>query len=196
MYNHPYFKKQNICNGYQECIPTHQSIYPTRPANGYIPIVVDAKNPNWIEDESTMLDIVNKFKPVKITEEDGYIVDDYGFITSRYGDISSVYDGIIHAMVITPDDDGAMLAHTQIMNTENGGFRHVTNVNGNMADSGPVQNVCLVGNYDRPEGLYIPLCNLKAVADGVVLLESYFKNNILNQNSNAIATTPKCLENK
>ena len=125
-----------------------------------------------------MLEVVNSFRAVKLYDNDGYTVDNHGFIVN-YDGVANIYDGIIHAMVITPDKNGDVnMADVQIINTENAGFRYVTGKNENMVDAGPVQNVCVVGNRERPEGIYIPTSNLKAVADGIVLMNRFLNNNV------------------
>ena len=178
MYNHPYFKEIIRAN---ETLSSHdvpQPACPIVPNSHYIPKVVDHRNPVWIEDESAMLEVINSFRAVKLCDNDGYTVDNHGFIVNYDGE-ANIYDGIIHAMVIAPDKNGDVnMADVQIINTENAGFRYVTGKNENMVDAGPVQNVCVVGNRERPEGIYIPTSNLKAVADGIVLMNRFLNNNV------------------
>lgn len=178
MHNHPYFKEIIRAN---ETLCSHHIPQPVCPAvsnSHYIPKVVDHRNPVWIEDESAMLKVVNSFRAVELCDNDGYTVDNHGFIVN-YDGVANIYDGIIHAMVIAPDKNGDVnMADVQIINTENAGFRYVTGKNENMVDAGPVQNVCVVGNRERPEGIYIPTSNLKAVADGIVLMNRFLNNNV------------------
>ena len=152
--------------------------YIERPTPDYIPMVVNTDRPTWIDDAETVAVIANKFKAIKMNEFDGYHVNDCGVVVSERGDDYN-HAGIIHGMIVDLDGDNGSLNRVQLVNTENAGFRYVTNQNGNMTDMGPVHNVCIVGNYERPEGLYVPLYNLNAIDDAITILDAYYNSNIL-----------------
>lgn len=183
MYNHPYFKK-NI----PAIIPMTSNPTDRKLPSVYHPELVDMHKPSWSDGGDRIAKIAKTFTSVRFDDFDGCFVGPDGDICNSVID-DKVKDNVIHAVIITPnvsDDEEVELTNVQLINTQNAGFRYVTNVDNRIMDLGPVKDTCIVGNYYRPEGMYVPLSNLKAVADAAVLLSTFIENQIIANNTNDI----------
>lgn len=170
--NHPYFK--SMAPTLLPPVPkqvTTPAPAPITPA--YVPMMACVSHPMWMpkEQEIQCLDTIfeknNTYGPHR-----GYEIDGAGFIYTPYtGD--DAYGGVIAAHAFDLGENGEVRwAPVNIVNTEDAGLRYAfTNKNGCVKDVGPVESACIVGNYDRPEGLYVPMCNTKAMADGMEMLK-------------------------
>lgn len=163
--NHPYFKSM------APAPVAKPTVVPYQP--GYVPIMACVENPMWMDkrQEIQCLDAIfaknNTYDP-----NTGYEIDGAGFIHNPYV-CDDVYGGVIAAHVFDLDENnGVRWAPVNIVNTEDAGLRYAyTNKHGCVKDVGPVESACIIGNYARPEGLYIPTCNTKAMADGMEMLK-------------------------
>lgn len=184
-YNHPYFATRKI---------TPSSTYGTTGVNPndedyfnifaedhneikpYEPKTVDITNPSWVEAKEPLP--LSPVEFVEYTENDGCFVGACGRVMQslRHKD-NPVMGNVIHSMRVIPMDDNwkhVGIVKAQIVNTQNAGFRYVAkNEEGGLDDVGPVEDTCIIGNYKRPEALFVPLSNLRAVADAVHFLEGY-----------------------
>lgn len=179
--NHPYFKHPYFTNRtpFINCnetdtatenenaitVPCTKSV-----ANNYVPVVVDdmLRNPVWNDADPNHCEIIAGFFN-RMSSADGYRVGKDSKIVSGP---SAIYNGYISAKGLVLGDNGNIMYPTYIVNTEDAGLRMVSfDKNGyDPLDMGPVEDMMLVGNDARPEGLYVPLCNMKAVADAAVVI--------------------------
>lgn len=168
--NHPYYQNQAI-------MPT----LPVAPFEdqmiaGYTPRVISTV-PMWKEFKDRMIKDKNDlFATNFVSPYNGYYVDDEFGTIRNISDDNKSHGGILAATIMDVDPDAIVhTAPATIINTEDAGLRYVQcSKDGSMMDMGPVESVCLVGNHNRPEGIYVPIYNTKAVADSIVILQEYF----------------------
>lgn len=147
----------------------------------YTPNVVDhdMKHPAWIESDPDLCYVKGQLFNFK-RPEDGYRIDVDSCIIHP---ANSIFNGMIAAQVVQHNPDGFTGYPTYITMTEDAGLREVHfNKNGIPVDDGPVQDVCFIGNDNRPEGLYVPMSNGKAMADAVLILKhrmEYYENMLM-----------------
>lgn len=127
--------------------------------------------PVWIEDESVLDILETSFNVTEYSPKMGHFVTgNGGIINARSGSAP----GVISAMALDYDanNDKMRAAPAYIVNTENFGLCYTgITKDGVMVDLGPVINTCIVGNVVKPEGIYIPLGNTKAMADGLHIIQ-------------------------
>ena len=112
------------------------------------------------------------------------VLEENGFINCYNGDIRSLgngmYSGFIPAISFSYDHYKSYPLTSSpafLVNTINNGMRFVgISDDGGALDYGPVTVPCITGNSQRPEGLYVPLTDMKAVFDAQVFLHNYTKN--------------------
>ena len=186
MRNHPYFfNKQpaqiTSIQAHPNTVvdPMVEMTYP-----GYIPRMVNLDNPRWFNNQDFVKDLGeltrrSSYKP----DTQGYCIDGDGYIYQPSTDHDG-NGGIIAAMAFVSEKENSsnlIVERTHLINTEDGGLRHIHVCNdGAVMDIGPVETACLVGNINRPEGIYVPLCNTRAMMDGVVLLDKMIELSIEN----------------
>ena len=150
------------------------AVFSFRP--NYRPDVLIPNHTIWQNSDDLFMDIIAE-EFVQYKRVDGYYVD----VDSRICRHNTVNNkGLIAADVLqsTEQTDADHLnfkcAPAIIVNTENAGFRYVRkDPNGNVLyDIGPVTDACIVGNIDRPEGLYVPFGNARAMADAIIILDN------------------------
>ena len=160
-------------------VPTATTITPEPINHIYHPrMAAPLAHPMWNENTSFIRTLNAAFEISHYNPCNGYRVDSSGLI---YNPITSeeASAGVISAMAIgvdtTKDSDRMTTSGTHIINTEDYGMRYVLpSKDGKMLDLGPVEHACVVGNNDRPEGIYVPMCNTKAIADGITILKEFF----------------------
>ena len=180
--NHPYFAKQIPApipkqEDFDELpfeVPSATEPYP---APVYNPEIAPLHRPMWMNNEYGIPVLGSLFQNHCYDKNKGYHIDNEGLI---YDPTTSkdARTGIISAMAVGIDsknpngNNNVICANTHIINTEDAGLRYVHyNSAGEVVDVGPVEHVCIIGNTNRPEGIYIPMCNTKAMADGSMFLE-------------------------
>lgn len=132
----------------------------------------------WNENTSFINTLSKMFNVSCYNPSSGYRIDSAGLVynpatseEAATGVISAVAAGID----TTKSDDRLITTGTHIINTEDYGLRYVCPTKeGRMLDLGPVEHTCIIGNNNRPEGVYVPLCNTKAMADGITILKDFF----------------------
>lgn len=176
--NHLYFMNPVPVQAYpQEASPIVSNPIPCR--SGYLPRLADPQHPRWFNNQEFVRGLGEVTRMTGYNSKvDGYHIDDGGYIYQP-GTGNEGNGGVIAAMAVASEQDGSndlIVERTHIVNTEDGGLRHVyITKNGSVMDIGPVENTCLIGNIARPEGIYVPLCNTRAMADGAVILENMIK---------------------
>lgn len=178
MRNHPYYNRKGVSTPNPELSQVPIVIHEHVPELHYTPKVVSMRDPKWLPNDHIVEMLNHAHKDDHYSVSEGYVVDKSGLIYHPMTD-TDAHGGIIAAMAFArDDDDNATYAFTHIMNTENAGLRYVVCPadEANMHDLGPVENVCFIGNQDRAEGLYIPLCNTRAIADGINCLENILED--------------------
>ena len=190
-FKHPYFTNRTPINHYEANPPIESENSISTPYSDevmhYTPKVVDGMltNPVWNETSPNHCEVIsglfNKMHPI-----DGYRVDKDCKIVS---DPSSIYNGYISAMGVVIGADGNKTYPTHIVNTEDAGLRMVSFDAGGYdpLDIGPVEDVMIIGNHARPEGIYVPLCNMKAIADAAVVIDKELKKYEQSLNDNMLA---------
>lgn len=149
----------------------------------YTPHTLDMHDRSWRNNVDYLKDLAVLAEAV----EPDAIHADSGYCIGRGGKIELVSDngtqlpGVICGMAVASAFDGKEAGFIDlpvaIINTEDAGFRYVNpNQNGSYTDIGPVDHACIVGNVNRAEGLYVPLNNLKAMADGKAMLTNMIDN--------------------
>lgn len=134
--------------------------------------VLNLSDPKWIESPSLIEELKKSYGSAVYEPCDGYYTEGGGRVRSSD---TSLAAGVISAIAVNYDTENEKVntAPAHIVNTENGGFRYVhCTQDGKMYDIGPVINTCFVGNLERPEGIYIPLANTKAIADGLDMIQN------------------------
>lgn len=169
--NHPYFKSMTpVPAPAPNPVATPTVAYQP----GYVPVMACVANPMWMDKRQEIKCLDTIFEKNNTYDPDtGYMIDGAGFIHNPYV-VDDVYGGVIaaHAFDLDIENDKVRWAPVNIVNTEDAGLRYAyTNKNGCIKDVGPVESACIIGNYARPEGLYIPTCNTKAMADGMEILK-------------------------
>lgn len=158
-------------------VPVTTSITPT-PIKHYQPKVAPVSHPMWNENTYFINTLEKMFRVNGYDPINGYSIDSDGLIYApTTGEEATA--GVISAMAIgvdtTKNDDRLTTGSTHIINTEDYGLRYVCPTkDGRMLDLGPVEHACIVGNNTRPEGIYVPICNTKAMADGITMLKEFF----------------------
>ena len=178
-FKHPYFTNGMTVNGHGAS-PINCENAIAVPCNNmeshYSPAVVDSmlKEPVWTNTSPERCEIVAGFFN-RMNAMDGYRVgENCNKIVTNH---ASMYNGYISAMGVVIGDNGNTAYPTYIVNTENAGLRMVSfDENGyDPMDIGPVEDMMIIGNDARPEGIYVPLCNMKAVADAAVVIGKELK---------------------
>lgn len=129
------------------------------------PTTLDWTIDNLISNEDSVLDIMQEKM-----KTNGLVVDkiDEGPGTIHgTGDVwaAAFIPGIAFA---DHDLDKGNYACCTIVNTINKGFRYAAvDKNGNTIDLGPVIAPCIIGNVNRPEGIYIPVSSREAMTEGI-----------------------------
>lgn len=180
--NYPYYNQMSTPKTPNQSI-TVQNPTPFSPVpfqSFYHPRVANVAQPRWMANENKTFFLSEMFVRDTYNRGMGYNIDDYGCIYHpNTGD--DACGGIISAEAIGSYQDEAgndkvRVGPTHIVNTEDYGLRYVQYTErGEVLDLGPVEHTCILGNIDRPEGIYIPTCNTKAMADGIHLLNEMFK---------------------
>lgn len=159
-----------------ECRVRDDSIFGFRP--NYRPDVLLTGHMIWEDPNSFFMDAVSKeFNPYNTV--DGYTVDVDSRICKQMGAAPNV-GGMIAATIMQPETSNILndlkfnCAPVIIVNTENAGLRYVRkDPNSSMMyDIGPVTDMCIVGNKERPEGVYVPFNNARAMADAIAVLDN------------------------
>lgn len=162
-------------------------------AGRYTPSVVDhmLSNPTWIEADPYLSEaIARNFN--FMNKLDGYHID----IDSRIvHDPAAVFNGYMCAQAFQLGQEAPITYPTYIVNTKDAGLRMVTFApDGFPMDNGPVEDVMIVGNETRPEGIYVPFCNAKAMADAAFLLGKeleHYENNLIETLNNEVKSLPE-----
>ena len=145
----------------------------------YRPRVVDMHNPRWIENANKISFLEEMFKRDFYNSKNSYNTNNEGTIEAS---CHSQSNGVLRAapfVIDTENGDRMDYAFANIINTENAGLRYVHfTESGNKLDMGPVDHPCFIGNEQRAEGLYIPLSNTKAIADGILILDELFDRTV------------------
>lgn len=133
----------------------------------YVPEVVHPNRPTWIDNSESIPMLKQLFERQCYDKSEGFTVNDSQYVTPN-GENA----GIIAAAAMYSDENGKIdYSFANIVNTENAGLRYVHCCeSGKLIDLGPVDHACFIGNNERPEGLYIPMHNMKAMYDGADLL--------------------------
>lgn len=159
--------------------PTATTTAPKPINHIYHPRMAPLAHPMWNENTSFIRTLNKMFEVSCYNPCNGYHVDSSGLI---YDPATSeeASAGVISAVAIgvdtTKDSDRMITSCTHVVNTEDYGLRYVCHTkDGKMLDLGPVEHACIIGNNDRPEGVYVPMCNTKAMADGITMLKEFFK---------------------
>lgn len=166
--NHPYY-------GNRANLPT--APFEDQMAANYTPRVIST-TPMWKEFKDRMITDKNDlFSTNFVSPYNGYYVDNEFGIIRNISDDNKSHGGILAATIMDVDSNAVVhTAPATIVNTEDAGLRYVQcSKDGSMMDIGPVESACLIGNHDRPEGIYVPIYNTKAVADSVVILQEYLE---------------------
>lgn len=190
-FDHPYFTSIRNDDHPNDAIPTFEQD-PNKPAfitkfpaikdhsisGKYVPTVVDPmlSNPIWMQGDPYLCEaIAGRFN--HMIPSAGYTVDIDGRICCNNFDAANV-NGFICAQAIQLHDDGIIGYPTYVVNTADAGLRMVVlNEEGKCPmDNGPVEDMMIFGNEKRPEGIYVPFCNAKAMADAVFLITSDLSN--------------------
>lgn len=199
--NHPYFFNQRPNTS------TQAVTYPSAVANpaavdntypGYEPRMVNLQAPRWFNNQNFVRNIGSITKHTGyVSANDGYRIDGDGYIYQPSTD-KDANGGVIAAMAIATEIENPhnmITGRTHIINTEDAGFRHIhINNDGSVMDIGPVESACIFGNIDRPEGIYVPLCNTRAMVDAAVLLDAVIKQSIENDSDIPLVENESSLE--
>lgn len=144
----------------------------------YRPDVIIPDHTVWENNNDAFMEcIANEFR--YYNPANGYKVD----VDSRITVGQSKYArGMLmaNAMQSAEEIDGIPqfnMAPVIIVNTENAGLRYVRKDPDSdlMYDIGPVNDACIIGNYTRPEGIYVPFSNARAMADAAIMLGNELK---------------------
>lgn len=179
---HPYFTPNPDHNPIIN--PMHQSIsqeYSNIPEStsepAYIPKMACVSKPMWMQNAYRTEFLNSMFSHDCYSRDRGNYIDSTGHVCDDAGDARS---GIIRGMAISIDTDNhntLKVGSVNIINTEDAGLRYVhCSKYGTTIDIGPVEHVCVVGNDERPEGIYVPICNTKAMADSIILIDKFLKD--------------------
>lgn len=175
--NHPYYNTDAAIAHHQPTPAPTPVPFSNNPF--YQPRIADPINSRWMENEKRTIFLAEMYKRDTYNRGMGYAIDDVGYIYSpETGDEAMC--GVISAQVIASQTDKdcktCMVAPTNIVNTEDCGLRYVqVSETGHVLDLGPVEHTCVIGNINRPEGIYVPTCNTKAMADGITLLNELYR---------------------
>lgn len=191
--NHPYFLNQ------QPTINKPVQVHPNMIVDtypGYNPRLAEPETPRWFNNQEFVMNIGALTRETGYNSaKDGYRIGEDGYIYQPSTD-NDANGGVIAAMAIASEKEyphDIIIGRTHIINTEDAGLRHVhINKDGSVMDIGPVESACIVGNIDRPEGIYIPMCNTRAMVDGAVLLDNLIHTSMENDtdvNPNEFAST-------
>ena len=191
--NHPYFnpivEEKKPIN--QQNVVACNNVQPVE----YEPRMAQPWSPKWIDNQNYVKALGEAMKHSAYLPEHGYCIDNKGYIwdpTSENEARAGVIAGIAIASDVN-DPNMVITGRTHIINTEDCGLRHVhMNEHGFAVDLGPVENTCIIGNIDRPEGVYVPMCNTRAIADGIVFLNKVMEESIEN-NADLVDTKAKAL---
>lgn len=188
--NHPYFKNNPMLTSSPsthtpDVIANKDNVpailtTPTTPLPMYQPRMVDPKNPKWNNDDTILNKLNFAFEDNSYSSDFGYKIDGIGQVYDEYENLHAG-PGVITALSIVSDGNNVDAVPAHIVNTEDAGLRYVRFCNdGTVADLGPVEQTCLIGNVERAEGLYVPMCNTKSMADAAHLLGVMIKESTMN----------------
>ena len=175
--NHPYYAMHNAApvEETQNIVPAYPSNVEATPYVKYKPRSTTPWSPRWINNQDFVDNLAN-FKSNEFYNPNtyGYHVDGIGYLHNDADPTCEARGGAIAAVAIASDvedPNNIIASKTILMNTEDYGLRHVIFTDNFVKDFGPVESTCIIGNIDRPEGVYVPMCNTRAMADGIILLE-------------------------
>lgn len=181
--NHPYYNQITPTSPNQSVAVHKQNDVPFAPAPFepfYNPRIANPAQPRWMANENKTFFFAEMFARDAYHRGLGYNIDGYGYIYHPETG-NEACGGIISAEVVgsysdESKNDKIQIAPTHIVNTEDYGLRYAQYTErGEVLDLGPVEHACILGNIDRPEGVFVPTCNTKAMADGMHLLNEMFK---------------------
>lgn len=176
--NHPYFHSVAEANSVTTStggpyIPVKSEAQHPMEPYPYTPRMAQLLSPRWIDNQNYVEYLSEMIHQTGYKKDTGYHIDDHGYLYSpATGD--EACGGLIAGMAVVSDKETSselITGRTHIMNTEDCGLRHVHMTKNGMAmDLGPVETTCFIGNINRPEGIYVPMCNTRAMADGITIL--------------------------
>lgn len=135
------------------------------------PISHEAPSESWVAFNRLRRSVADVEKLVSaMAESSDFLVTKDGFIGSTTP-IGIKKDIGMSSLAFAKDQDGALTAATAVIcNTSNDGFRYTAmNQDGVVYDAGPVMHPCIVGNFEHPQALLIPITE-EALSLGQVMV--------------------------